>query len=65
MDVTDEDLDYMNDQVFRCLMALTDGESFDLVVGSGDGQGFEAWRRLNRCWDPVTAGRSKNLLKGV
>lgn len=37
VDVSDEDLGDMNDQVHRCLMALTDGESFELVVGSGDG----------------------------
>ena len=65
IDVNNEDLEDMNDQIYHCLMALTDGESFDLVVGSGEGQGFEAWRKLNRRWDPVTAGRSKNLLKGI
>ena len=65
VDVTNEDLDDMNEQVYHCLVALTDGESFDLVIGSGEGNGLEAWRKLNRRWDPITAGRSKNLLKGI
>ena len=65
IDVEDEDLDEMNEQVYHCLVALTDGESFDLVTSVGEGQGLEAWRKLNRRWDPVTAGRSKNLLKAI
>ena len=65
IDLNNDELEEMNDQIYHCLMALTDGESFDLVVGSGEGQGFEAWRKLNRRWDPITAGRSKNLLKGI
>ena len=27
--------------------------------------GFEAWRRLNRRWDPVTAGRKRNILRAI
>ena len=48
IEVDEVTLDNMNDQVYHCLMALTDGESFDLVVGSGEGNGFESWRRLHR-----------------
>ena len=65
IELEDEELDEMNEQVYRCLVALTDGESFDIVTSVGEGQGLEAWRKLNRRWDPVTAGRSKNLLKAI
>ena len=65
IELEDEELDEMNEQVYRCLVALTDGESFDLVTSVGEGQGLEAWRKLNRRWDPITAGRSKNLLKAI
>ena len=65
IEVEDKDLEEMNEQVYHCLVALTDGESFDIVTGVGEGQGMEAWRKLNRRWDPVTAGRSKNLLKAI
>ena len=65
IEVEDKDLEEMNDQVYHCLVALTDGESFDIVTGVGEGQGLEAWRKLHRRWDPVTAGRSKNLLKAI
>ena len=44
--------------VFTALIALTEDESNDIVVGAGDGQGLEAWRRLHRRWDPST-GRSR------
>jgi len=65
LDIEDEDLDEMNEQVYHCLVALTDGESFDIVTSVGEGQGLESWRKLNRRWDPVIAGRSKNLLKAI
>ena len=61
----DDLLDEINAQVFQCLMALTEGESFDLVLGAGNGQGFEAWRRLQRRWDPSTAGRARSLLREI
>ena len=48
IDMEDGELDDMNEQVYHCLVALTDNESFDLVMSAGEGQGFEAWRKLNR-----------------
>ena len=33
LDVEDKELDEMNEQVYHCLVALTDGESFDIVTG--------------------------------
>ena len=55
------------DQLYRVLSSLTTGESEDLVVGCANlkASGFEAWRRLNRRWDPVTAGRKRNILRAI
>ena len=55
------------DQLYRVLSSLTTGESEDLVVGCENlkASGFEAWRRLNRRWDPVTAGRKRNILRAI
>ena len=40
------------DQLYTVLMTLVEGESFDIRVGSGSGEGLEAWRRLHKRWDP-------------
>ena len=55
------------DQLYRVLSSLTSGESEDLVVGCANlaASGYEAWRRLNRRWDPVTAGRKRNILRAI
>lgn len=58
-------VDEINARVYQCLMALTDGESFDIVLGAGEGNGLEAWRRLQRRWDPSTVGRAKGLLREI
>ena len=64
IDVSDELLEEMDQQFHGALMALTDGESFDLVSGSG-GHGFEAWRKLVRRWGPITVGRARNILRTI
>ena len=33
----------------------------DLVIGCSNG--FEAWRRIHRRWDPLPAGRKRNILR--
>ena len=43
-------------QLFIVLSALTDVESFDVVMSAGGDHGFESWRKLHRRWDPYTAG---------
>ena len=40
----------IGDQLFRLLSSLTHGETEDLVIGCSNG--FEAWRRIHRRWDP-------------
>ena len=46
-------------QLFVVLSALTEGESFDIVMSAGGDHGFESWRKLHRRWNPYTAGRAQ------
>ena len=41
--------------------ALTEGESFDIVMSAGGDHGFESWRKLHGRWNPYTAGSTKSL----
>ena len=41
------------DQLYAVPMTLVEGESFDILVGSGSGEGLEAWRRLHKRLDPL------------
>ena len=50
-------------QLYTVLMTLVEGESFNILVGSGEG--LEAWRRLHKRWDPLTTGRARGLLRTV
>ena len=52
-------------RLFVVLSALTDGESFDVVMSAGGDHGFESWRKLHRRWDPCTAGRARSLLSEI
>ena len=40
------------DQLHTVLMTLVEGESFDILVVSGSGEGLEAWRRLHKTLGP-------------
>ena len=53
------------DQLYTVLMTLAVGESFDILVGSGSGEGPEAWRRQHKRWDPLTIGRARGLLREI
>ena len=53
------------DQLYTVLMTLVEGESFDILVGSGSGESLEAWRRLHKRWDPLTTGRARGLLREI
>ena len=55
----------LSSQLYTVLTSLTEGESFTLVTGSGPGDGFNAWRRLHKRWDPATAGRAGSLLREI
>ena len=52
-------------QLFVVLSALTDGQSFDIVMSAGGDHGFESWRKLHGRWNPCTAGRARSLLKEI
>ena len=52
-------------QLFVVLSALTEGESFDIVMSAGGDHGFESWRKLHGRWNPKTAGRARSLLREI
>ena len=55
----------MDGELFIVLSALTVGDSFDIVMSAGGDHGFESWRKLQRRWDPYTAGRARSLLREI
>ena len=55
----------MDVQLFVVLSALTEGESFDIVMSAGGDHGFESWRKLHGRWNPYTAGRARSLLREI
>ena len=66
--VDEDTIDDVHDksmQVYSALNQLCDGESWDIVQNSGKNNGFEAWRKLHRRYDPSTGGRKRNLLKAI
>ena len=52
-------------QLFVVLSALTEGESFDIVMSAGGDQGFESWPKLHGRWNPYTAERARSLLREI
>ena len=61
----EDELDEINEQVYNCLRDHVKAESLDIVKSAGEGQGLEAWRRLNRRWDPMATGCSDQLWKSI
>ena len=59
------DIEVLNGQLYTVLTQLTEGEPFDITRNAGEGQGFEAWRRITRRYDPSTGGRKRNLLNQI
>ena len=52
-------------QLFVVLSALTEGESFDIVMSAGGDHGFESWRKLHGRWNElVHSGTSTKSLEG-
>ena len=66
-----EDVDFIPDifdkqqQLYSALQSLVEGEAFDIVNNCSKGKGLEAWRKINRRYDPSTAGRKRALLKHI
>ena len=48
-------------QLFVVLSALTEGESFDIVMSAGSDHGIESLRKLDGRWNPYTAGRARSF----
>ena len=57
-------LQQMLQQLFTVPVQLTEGESHELVMNCQKNP-CEAWRRLQRRFDPVTGGRKRNLLRMI
>ena len=52
-------------QVYTALASLTDGEALSIVMNDPACNGLECWRRLNKRFDPQTAGRHKNAMAAI
>ena len=52
-------------QLFVVLSALTEGESFEIVMSAGGDHGFESWRKLHGRWNPYTVERARSLLREI
>ena len=59
-----EDLQEKREQFHVALLALTESESFDVVLGAAP-PGLEALRRLVRLWDPLRGGKRRALLRQI
>ena len=51
-------------QLFVVLLALTEGESFDVVMSAGGDHGFESWRKSARKVELEHSGTSTKSLEG-
>ena len=59
-----ENVQEKSKQVHVALLAFTECESFDIVLGSAP-SGLEALRRLVRRWDPLSGGKRRALLRQI
>ena len=57
-------LEFVLQQLHTALMALTSYEPNDLFANSRKNP-LEAWRRLQKRYDPTTGGRKRNLLRTI
>ena len=59
-----QNLEFVLQQMHTALMALTSYEANDIVANSRKNP-LEAWRRLQKRYDPTTGGRKRNLLRTI
>ena len=59
-----QNLEFVQQQMHTALMALTSYEANDVVANSRMNP-LEAWRRLQKRYDPTTGGRKRNLLRTI
>ena len=59
-----QNLEFVLQQMHTALMALTSYEANDIVANSRKNP-LEAWRRLQKRYDPTTGGRERNVLSAI
>ena len=59
-----QNLEFVLQQMHTALMALSSYEANDIVANSRKNP-LEAWRRLQKRYDPTTGGRKRNLLRTI
>ena len=59
-----QNLEFVLQQMHTALMALTSYEAHDIVANSRKNP-LEAWRRLQKRYDPATRGRKRNHLRTI
>ena len=59
-----QNLKFVLQQMHTTLMALTSCEANDIVANPRKNP-LEAWRRLQKRYDPTTRGRKRNLLRTI
>ena len=63
-DIRVQNLEFVLQQMYTALMALTSYEANDILANSRKNP-LEAWRRLQKRFDPTTGGRKRNLLRTI
>ena len=58
--IPDEDVEKLQKQIYLSLAQMLTGESLDILRNGREDEGFDAWRRLWRRWDPKTIGRNRS-----
>ena len=59
-----QNLEFVLQHMHTALMALTSCEANDIVANSRKNP-LEAWRRLQKRYDPTTGGRKRNFLRTI
>ena len=59
-----QNLEFILQQMHTMLMDFTNDEANDIVANSRKNP-LEAWRRLQKRYDPTTGGRKRNLLRTI
>eukprot|EP00435_Cladocopium_sp_Y103_P038376 s510_g10.t1 len=62
---TVDDVESKSTQVYAVLQTLCEGEAFTIARSAGKHNGFDAWRRLVRRYDPTTGGRRRTMLRHI
>ena len=58
-------VDQLSRDLYMALASLLDGEALTLVINTRSDDGLEAWRRVNKRFDPVGPGRKRASLNKI